>query len=130
MKTACYTIDEKKTKRAIKRAYRKAQFKLRVKKTGEWLSNNKELTLILAPAAIGLVTIITKGGIGLVRDAIKAINIRSEKHVKDFYCYDRSLGHYWSLKRELTNREWIDIDKRKQNGERLADILNDLHVLK
>lgn len=60
----------------------------------------------------------------------KQINNRSQKQIKNLYCYDRSLGHYWKLRRELTNDEWIVIDKRKQNGERLADILNELKVLR
>jgi len=50
--------------------------------------------------------------------------------LKDLYCYDRSLGHYWKLRRELTNSEWVEIDQRKQNGERLADILDELKALK
>jgi len=58
------------------------------------------------------------------------VNLRKEKDVKELYCYDRSLGHYWVLRRELTNREWIEIDQRKKNGERLADILSELKVLK
>ena len=53
-----------------------------------------------------------------------------EKDLKDLYCYDRSLGHYWKLRRELTNSEWVEIDRRKSNGERLADILEELKVLK
>lgn len=48
---------------------------------------------------------------------------------KHLYCYDRSLGHYWKLRRELTNEEWLEIDKRKKNGERLSDILDDMRVL-
>ena len=56
--------------------------------------------------------------------------MHKEKDLKDLYCYDRSLGHYWRLRRELTNAEWIEIDKRKNNGERLADILDELKVLK
>ena len=60
----------------------------------------------------------------------KRVNLRKEEKLKDLYCYDRSLGHYWALRRELTNKEWVEINKRKQNGERLADILSELKVLK
>ena len=56
--------------------------------------------------------------------------MKKEKDLKDLYCYDRSLGHYWTLRRRLTNAEWVEIDKRKNNGERLADILSELKVLK
>ena len=55
--------------------------------------------------------------------------LAKEQNLKDLYCYDRSLGHYWKLRRELTNEEWLEIDKRKKNGERLSDILDDMRVL-
>lgn len=58
------------------------------------------------------------------------IKLNKEKDLKDLYCYDRSLGHYWKLRRELTNTEWVEIDKRKNNGERLSDILSEMKVLK
>jgi hypothetical protein len=56
--------------------------------------------------------------------------MKKQEDLKNLYCYDRSLGHYWKLKRELTNSEWVEIDKRKKNGEHLADILDELKVLK
>ena len=40
------------------------------------------------------------------------------------------MGHYWKLKRRLSNKDWASIDKRYREGERLADILNDLDVIK
>lgn len=74
------------------------------------------------------------GVIGASTAMIKAVgkheNIKKEQEVKDLYCYDRSLGHYWELRRELTNSEWAQIDKRKANGERMANILEELKVLK
>lgn len=72
--------------------------------------------------------------IGGATAVVKAVSRHSkqkkEKDLKELYCYDRSLGHYWKLRRELTNTEWVEIDKRKKNGERLADILDELKVLK
>ena len=55
--------------------------------------------------------------------------LAKEQDLKDLYCYDRSLGHYWKLRRELTNEEWLEIDRRKKNGERLSDILDEMKVL-
>lgn len=55
--------------------------------------------------------------------------LKKAKDLKELYCYDRSLGHYWKLRRELTNDEWLAIDARKRSGERLADILKELNVL-
>lgn len=130
MKDNVYTIDEKKTKKALKKLYRRTQFKQNMRKVGDWISENRDIVLVSAPALIGLTATGIKAVAGIVNGVTKQINIQSEKKVKDFYCYDRSLGHYWTLRRELSNREWLAIDERRKNGERMADILNDLHVLK
>lgn len=107
----------------FKRAQRKAWFKEKIQSTKQWCSDNKEILVIAVPGAIGLVTTAVKA-VG------KSINTQKEERVKNEYCYDRSLGHYWELRRKLTNQEWVEIDKRKKNGERLADILDSLKVLK
>lgn len=65
-----------------------------------------------------------------IKKFTKSRQLHKEEMLKNTYCYDRSLGHYWKLRRELTNNEWVEIDKRKKDGERLADILDSLKVLK
>lgn len=88
-----------------------------------WIYDNKEMIMVLGPSVIaGVVTVAKTVG--------KRVNLKKEEDLKDLYCYDRSLGHYWQLRRELTNKEWLEIDARKKNGERLADILEELKVLK
>lgn len=67
---------------------------------------------------------------GVVKTCIRNRNLHKEEHLKEEYCYDRSLGHYWALKRKLSNKEWLEIEERRKNGDRLADILADLRVLK
>lgn len=89
----------------------------------DFIVRNKEIIITLTPVVIGGITTVSK----VVN---KRINLRKEENLKDLYCYDRSLGHYWKLRRELTNDEWLEIDKRKKNGERLSDILDELKVLK
>lgn len=89
----------------------------------QWVINNKDLVIIFAPVVISGVTTVVKV-VG------KQINLRKQETIKNLYCYDRSAGHYWKLRRELSTDEWIQIDRRKQNGERLSDILDDLRVLK
>lgn len=115
------------TEKEFKRAMRKARMREWVsRKTGEfqvWFRNNREFILIVGPTVIGATTT-------LIKVVSKYVSLHKEKVVKDLYCYDRSLGHYWRLKRELSNHEWVEIDRRKQNGERLADILSELRVLK
>lgn len=115
------TIDE--FKKESKKRRIKEQINVKIQNGKEWLHRNKESVITLTPVVIGGVTTIVKV-VG------KRINLYKEENLKDLYCYDRSLGHYWRLRRELSNKEWLEIDKRKQNGERLSDILSDMKVLK
>lgn len=110
-------------KREVRKARIKKKFKDGFNKTRIWFCNNRELVLVMGPAVIGF-------GATALKVAGRRSKLRKEKQLKDLYCYDRSLGHYWRLKRELSNREWVEIDKRKANGERLADILDELRLLK
>lgn len=114
------TIDIQKEKR--KREF-KRKIDRKLQKGKEWFFRNKEIIFTLTPVIITGITTITKV-VG------KRVNLHKQETLKDLYCYDRSLGHYWKLKRELSNKEWLEIDKRKKNGERLSDILAELKVLK
>ena len=107
----------------MKRRERKEKIRNKINKVQNWANNNKEMILIFGPAALGLTT-------AGVKAVSRHMSQRTEKKLKENYCYDRSLGHYWKLRRELTKSEWVEIDKRKSNGERLADILDELKVLK
>ena len=95
----------------------------KVKQAWQWCKENPEY-------AIAIGATILSGAKYCGKSAIKHKNIKDEENVKNLYCYDRSLGHYWKLRRELDNDEWVEIDQRKANGERLGDILYDLKVLK
>lgn len=81
-------------------------------------------------AAVAAVTPVVVGTImQIARMVSQQDRLKKAKDLKELYCYDRSLGHYWKLRRELTNDEWLAIDARKRSGERLADILKELNVL-
>lgn len=111
----------------FEREQKKREFKEKVnvkfQKGKEWIVRNKEAVVTLTPVVIG-------GIMTVVKVVGKRINLRKQENLKDLYCYDRSLGHYWALRRELTNQEWLEVDRRKKDGERLADILSDMKVLK
>ena len=109
--------------REARRRERKEKFNNKINDVKNWVYDNKELIMVFGPILIG-------GVIAGVKAVNKHVKLNKEKDLKDMYCYDRSLGHYWKLRRELTNSEWVEIDKRKNNGERLADILDELKVLK
>lgn len=110
-------------RREQKKRDRKEKFRNGVKKCTDWIRDNKEI-------AIGIGTFVVGAGGRVIKDAKHRHRVNEEKQLKNNYCYDRSLGHYWKLRRELTNDEWVEIDKRKRNGERLGDILAELKVLK
>lgn len=99
------------------------KMKARLEKAKDWCVDNKELLIVGIPVMVGAIT-------GVAKMTGKYINTCKQEQVKNLYCYDRSLGHYWKLRREVSNDEWLAIDKRKANGERLADILESMKVLK
>jgi len=89
----------------------------------DWCKENKDILVVIVPAAAAIIG----GGVKL---GSRALNTYKVKHLQECTCYDRSLGHYWQLKRPLSNAEWVSIEQRRKNGERLADILTELRVLK
>lgn len=101
----------------------KDKVKEHITKMTNWCHDNKEFLVVIVPVLASTSTIIMK-------TISRSNKLRKEKALKNLYCYDRSLGHYWKLKRELTNSEWVEIDKRKAAGDRLADILDEFRVLK
>ena len=122
-------VDLKDFEKERKKRERKEKRQRRVAAMINWFNDNRELALIIIPADLTLAGFMVKGGISITKGLIRSYNLKKESQLKDLYCYDRSLGHYWKLRRELTNNEWVEIDQRKKNGERLADILSELKVL-
>ena len=116
-------VSMKEIKREARKRELKEKFNAKIQNGKEWFIRNKETVIALTPVVIGGLTTI-------IKVVSKRINLAKEEELKDLYCYDRSLGHYWQLRRELTNKEWLEIDKRKKNGERLSDILDEMKVLK
>ena len=92
-----------------------------------WAENHPEYILLFGPMILG-------AGISLVGGTAKFIRkqsgLKKQKDLKELYVYDPSLGHYWRLKRKLNNSDWVKIEDRRQKGQALGTILNDLKVLK
>ena len=109
-------------KRAAKWKEFKEGFKSKAKAVDQWLYKHKEIVITLVPVFVGAT-------IKIVKMVSTNKNTKEQKDLHDLYCYDKSLGHYWRLSKPLTNSQWLEIDRRKKNGERLSDILNDLRVL-
>ena len=109
--------------KARKKAERREKFNEKVNEAKKWYDNNREWVNVVAPAAVSAIVWGTKS-------VHKHVVLHRTKNLKDLYCYDRSLGHYWRLKRALTNKDWSEINRRKKAGEKLGDILESLKVLK
>lgn len=115
-------IMEEFRKEEKKRAF-KEKMNQKIQNGKDWFYRNKEMVITLAPICIA-------GATTIVKVVGKHANLRKQESVKELYCYDRSLGHYWRLRRDLSNTEWLEIDQRKKSGERLSDILAEMKVLK
>lgn len=97
----------------------KKKTKENVIKVGYWMVDNKEIVAVLVP-----------GIVGLTRFALKNKRFKDEKDLKTKYVYDRSGGFYWELKKPLTTNQRLELDRRRKCGERTANILADMKVLK
>lgn len=89
----------------------------------EWCKDHKETIIVFGPVIMG-------GIIEICKISAKSHTVSEEKALKDRYIYDRSTGHYYELRRKPKTSEWLMIEQRKQNGESLGWILNDMRLLK
>lgn len=100
---------------------------------GIWWNDNKDWAIIVLPVAVGLgawsIKKVITGSFQVVNKLINLRMLKKEKLLKELYCYDRSLGHYWKLNRELTSAEWTQVARRKEAGETLANILVSMKVI-
>ena len=92
-------------------------------KAKTWVEQNPEKAAVIASGAVAVIQYVGKA-------AIKEHQNNKEANLLKLRCYDPSKGHYYYLKRELSNKEWLMIDKRRDAGEKLPDILEDMRVLK
>lgn len=126
MKEYATVIDVKEFKREYWKK-RFAEFRHTVAEkchdTADFIRENKEILVIAVPAAFGAVKSITKYTTTKSR-------LRKEQDLKNLYAYDYSTGHYWHLKRPLTNSEWRSVETMKKSGMSLGDIFASMRVLK
>lgn len=92
--------------------------------TKKWTREHKsEIVFYGVPVAIATTS-------AAVKAYIKHKHNVELEELKTNYIYDPSLGHYWHLRRALSTAEALELDRRHQLGERIGDVLNDMHVLK
>ena len=66
---------------------------------------------------------------GISRDITKRKAIRSEYELKNLYIYDRKYGHYWKLRKPLSNRQRLDIDTAVNAGQMMGEVWERIRVL-
>ncbi len=88
-----------------------------------WYDEHKEEIMTLGPAAIEALAVIVSTIAGSKK-------VKEEKYLKDRYIYDRPNGHSYELKRKPKSKELLQLDQRRENGEMLGSILNDMNLLK
>lgn len=89
----------------------------------DWCKDHKEAIIVFGPVIAG-------GIIEIVKISTKRHTVNEEKALKERYIYDRSAGHYYEVRRKPKNSEWLQIEQRRENGEPLGWILNDMRLLK
>lgn len=95
---------------------------------GNWFYNKENIGFVVG--ATGVVLPAVAGVMRAVNNGKAVHDAKKMKELKKLNYYDRSAGHYWSLRRPLTNAEWATVAERKKNGETVGDILESLKVLK
>ena len=110
-------MDEFK-KEAAKRE-RKAAVEKKLDEIAKWYKENENFVNFTVPFAAGIL-------FGL----FKKLKAAGKDYYKDTHYYDHSAGHWWELRRRLTNKEWQHFQIRKQNGESTLEIFQSMGVLK
>ena len=115
-------IDLKEFRKAKRKAAIRERFYRFAQNTTAWIETHQHFLLTTVPAMAAF------GG-GVVRFARKHHTLSVEKHLKEDYVYDRSLGRYLKPTRKLSKKERRDAARRKANGEKYVDIFDSMGVL-
>lgn len=107
----------------LKRQERRKKWEARKTRVLEWWDDNKGVVVVVVPIVGGVIA-------KLIAAISKHHGLVMEQRNKDLRLYDTSLGHYWELKRKLKNDDWVTINRRRNLGESLGDILDEMRVLK
>lgn len=96
-----------------------------------WINQNKEMIVVLAPVAASSAALLGKWVIKPIwKGTVVRANLRRQERIKTGFVYDPSLGVYYELSKKLSNHQKIELDQRRQAGERIGNILREMNVLK
>ena len=92
-----------------------------VKNLIKWCAENQEVCYVL----IGVISIISS----IYKKYFYKTAAEREADYQRKHIYDYSLGHHWTLRREMTTSEMLELNRRKAYGENMGDILQSMRVL-
>lgn len=101
-------------KERVKTKYRQAKI---------WVQENQQMAIVIATMASGAI-------VEMIKISSKSRTVKEERALKERFIYDRGSGHYYELRRQPKQSEWLMIEQRKLNGESLGMILQDMRLLK
>lgn len=119
-----YNIDD--YKKEMKKRERKEKAKRAINDGLNWIDSHRELVSLAVP----VIVVSVKGGTKIVNGISRNVKLHQEKVDKEMRIYDRSLGKHIYLKRPLKNAELRKILERKEDGEKLTNILMDMNLIK
>lgn len=93
----------------------------KARKVGTWVIENPQATVSI----VSSIALLLRASQSLV----VSHRLHSEHRRVDYTYYDRRSGHRWQLRRKLTNGDRAVIDRRKNRGDDMYDILADLGVI-
>ena len=91
----------------------------------QWCREHKEILMTFGPVVIG-------GFFELAKVGIKAKDRRETRELDEeklHSVYDRSAGMYLTTKRELTNDDYRELQRRKREGMTTGEALDDMGLL-
>ena len=109
----------------LKRRKRKEQIVGTWNEFAGFVRDNQDVLVFAVPAAITVIG----GGTKVLSKLIANHTAERDIKFKERTIYDRSLGRYVQLKRPLKAHEALEIERRRQNGERLTNILSDMGLI-
>lgn len=114
----------------FKREQIKRKLKDTKEKVSEWTRQNGTTIVKCAVAAGGLFVTVGLPIINMVNETRTKNRLDKQERDKKRRMYDRSLGCYVDLKRDLNKQDLTAINDRRAKGERLVDILNSMNLIK
>lgn len=92
----------------------------------EWMQDNPELTIALAPVAIAAIG----GGAKVVRGISRKTDLKRQKMLKELYIYDHSNGVYIRVKHPLSGKEAATFSRLRRSGLSVSEALEQMRLIK